>query len=119
MANERLAPFGVAAMDVLKQAGVREGASGITLVRGENAAHAWHFLKSGAADYALGPWSMAKKDVFPFRLLDSSRHDSIAQVGVVLDSSPEDHFPRRFLEFLKRESSRRIIKTAGYDVEGG
>ena len=114
MANPKLAPYGVAAVQALQNLGLSE-ATEAKLVRGENIAQAFQFVESGAAE--LGIVSLAQVKNLPagqqgsIWVLPRDMYQPIRQQAVLLRSSTA---ALAFMDFLGSEISRNIIATAGY-----
>ncbi len=116
IANPKLAPFGQAALAALGDDKETLQALGIKLVRGENVAQAWHFLVTGAVDYALVPLSMAQTGDMEFVEISTKRYEPIRQFGVVLARTRKLKAARRFMKFIRSSPSRERIEAAGYEV---
>lgn len=116
IANPDLAPYGLAARQVLSSLELWEALAG-RLVRGENIAQAFQFVASGNAD--LGFVSRAQL-VLPGRSFGGSSweppqtlYDPIDQQAVLLrDSGPG----RAFMAFVRSPEARALIRDHGYDV---
>ncbi len=116
MANPRLAPYGQAARETLRHLGLWEKLRP-RIVRGENAAQTFHFIKSGAAPLGFvsaaqvitaGP--SAKGSQWP---VPSGYHAPIRQQAILIrDTSAA----RAFLAFLRSARARHIIASRGYDL---
>ena len=118
IANSKLAPYGRAALEAFGDDVESLTAKGIKVIRGENVSQAWHFLVSGAADYAVLPLSMAMTGDFPYREIPSAQHEPIDQMAVFMKRSAVASEAQQFLEFLQSEEARTQIKNSGYDVVG-
>ncbi|RMG58342.1 MAG: molybdate ABC transporter substrate-binding protein [Gammaproteobacteria bacterium] len=116
IANPRLAPYGRAAQQTLQRLGLWQALSR-KLVRGENIAQAFHFVRSGNAE--LGFIAAAQ-----WQALDAARkgsawqvpqtlHEPIEQQLVLLRDRPS---ARAFLEWLRMPEARELIRAGGYEV---
>lgn len=116
IANPRLAPYGIAAQQTLQALGLWDGVES-RLVRGENIAQTYQFVRSGNAELGFVALSQI---VRPNAAADGSRwevpassHDPIEQGAVLLK---EDPAARAFLEFVQQDSARELIRAFGYSV---
>ena len=119
IANPKLAPYGAAAVEVLRK---RElyGAVEPKLVQGENIAQAHQFVVSGAAP--LGFVAMAQ--VFESGKLKSGSawvvpagmHAPIRQDALVLARGKGKPAVDAFLAYLKGDKAKAVIRSYGYDL---
>jgi len=117
VANPKLAPYGAAAVDVLKKLNLY-GALEAKLVVGDNIAQTHQFVVSGAA--TLGFVAMAQ--VFEDGKLTSgsawmvpaSMHGPIRQDAVVLIKGKGKPAADAFIQYLKAEKARAVIRSYGY-----
>jgi molybdate transport system substrate-binding protein len=114
LANPTLAPYGAAAQETLTALGLWEGVQG-KLVRGDNIAQTLQFVQSGNVELGFVAMSQlidigntgSRWDV------PATLYDPIVQQGVLLkDSAPA----REFIDFIRSEESRAVIREAGYDL---
>ncbi|MFT7617021.1 MAG: molybdate transport system substrate-binding protein [Planctomycetota bacterium] len=119
MANSKLAPYGRAALEALDEDVESLTAKGVKVIRGENASQAWHFLASGAADFAVLPLSMAATGDFPYREIPGEKFETIDQMAVLIKGTKAESEARQFLKFLQSKKARTRIKNSGYNVVGG
>ncbi len=108
IANPATAPYGTAALEVLARAEFLPGAAR-TLVRGNNAAQAYQFWHSGAADLALIPLALAPEHAIP---IPAGWHQPVLQFALVLGSGDS---LQRYLNWLRSDTVRSQIIHAGYD----
>ena len=116
IANPDLAPYGKAAQQVLQKQGVWTQLQD-RLVRGENIAQTFQFAFSGNAQLGFLAYSQVKhiaveKTGF-YRLIEPSLYYAIEQQAVLLKDKAVAH---QFMEFVKSEPSRAIIRDNGYDT---
>ncbi len=122
IANPKLAPYGRAAEDAMKQAGVYEAVKA-KLVFGENVAQAATFAHTGAADVAVIPASLAvapammAKGRYAEVKLDGVK--PIEQAAVLLTGAAQHEAARAFLGFLKSPDGVRILEASGFACSGG
>lgn len=116
IANPRLAPYGLAAQQVLEQWrlwGLLRG----RLVSGENVAQALQFVATGNAEAGLV--ALAQLRALPaggrgaYALIPGELHDPIDQQALLLRDSPA---ARAFLDYLRGDEAAAVIEAAGYVV---
>lgn len=117
LANPRLAPYGVAAMNVLDHLGVRAQLAD-RLVLGENVAQAYAMVASGAAQGGLLGWSLilaggAEEQSWQ---VPESWHLPVEQEAVLLNHGQHNTAAIAFLDYLRSAPGRDIIRTLGYSV---
>lgn len=116
IANPRLAPYGAAAQQVLTQMGLWDALQP-RLVMGENIAQTYHFVQSGNAELGLVALSQIKRPnavvAGSVWEIPATMHEPIAQAAVLLDDNP---VARAFLEFLRSDEAKALIRGYGYDV---
>ncbi len=114
IANPRLAPYGRAAMEVLDAMGLREKLQD-RLVRGENIAQAFHFVRSGNADIGLLAHSQvlanSNETGGSLWVIPTTRYSPIRQQCVMLRDTAQG---RRFMAFLRSPEALAIIRQFGY-----
>jgi molybdate transport system substrate-binding protein len=97
--------------------GVWETLSG-RIVQGETISQAYQYVKTGAAELGFVAWSQLKRpDGGPIEgswwEIPSELYSPIEQQAVLLkDAEPA----RAFLEFLRSDEARRIIRGYGYET---
>lgn len=118
IANPRLAPYGRAAREVLEALGLWPGLRG-RLVQGENIAQTFQFVASGNADLGFVALSQVRG---PGGDREGSQWEvppelfaPIAQEAVLLRDHPA---ARDFLEFVRSDRARALIRAYGYEVPG-
>ena len=116
IANPELAPYGVAARDVLQARGVWDELEK-RLVRGENISQAFQFVASGNAELGFVAWSQLKR---PGQDIEGSYWDvpavlysPIEQQAILLKDSEAG---RAFMSFMRSEKAIRIIHDHGYET---
>jgi molybdate transport system substrate-binding protein len=116
IANPRLAPYGAAAEQLIERLGLRSLIAR-RLVRGENVTQAFQFVKTGAAEIGFVAWSqVVAEPERSWRLVPAELHDRIAQDAVLLYSGETNPAARAYLEFLRGDVARRMIRAGGYDT---
>jgi molybdate transport system substrate-binding protein len=119
IANPQLAPYGVAAMEVLAKRGLLAAAKP-KLVQGENIAQTYQFVGSGNADLGFVALSQVMKDgkvtsgsawIVPAKL-----HTPIRQDAVLLLKGKGNPAAERLLNYLKTDKVKSFIRTYGYEI---
>lgn len=116
MANPRLAPYGLAARQVLQQRGLYDRLQS-RLVRGENIAQTFQFVATGNAQLGFVALSQLRGSGMAQQgslwIIPGSLHDPIEQQAVVLNDTPA---ARALIDYIKSDSAVRIIRHFGYDT---
>lgn len=119
IANPEHAPYGVAARQALKHAGLWEGVQPL-LVRGESVAQAARFALSGDTRGGLVAYSLALAPELEKRsdyvLIPESWHAPLHQRMVLLPGAKQT--ARAFYDFLQSEPARVILAKYGFAVPG-
>ena len=115
IANPEHAPYGSAAREALKSAGVWV-VSRNKLLLGENAAQAMQFCVSGSVDLCIIPSSFLTLEQFSGKGINfpipEGWHQPITQYAVLLDRDNENG--ALFFDYLSSSSSGTIFKKYGY-----
>jgi molybdate transport system substrate-binding protein len=117
-ANPAVAPFGRAAEQALKAAGVLDAVKD-KLVLGTSVAQAAQFATTGAADAAFLPYSLTLlKELSGGKvvLVPETLYSRIEQAGVVLSSSKDPELARALLAYITGEKGRAILTNFGYGL---
>tara|TARA_B100001057_G_scaffold111956_2_gene110092 strand:- start:4186 stop:5052 length:867 start_codon:yes stop_codon:yes gene_type:complete len=120
VANPRLAPYGAAAVGVLDKLNLSKTLSG-KIVRGENIAQAFQFVKSGNAQLGF----VARSQVMSLNetrggatwVVPEHLYQPIRQDAVLLNRAIDCHACSEFLNFLREDAQRTFISASGYRVE--
>ena len=116
MANPKLAPYGLAAQQVLQSKNLWAVLKSKT-VRGENIAQAFQYVKSGNAQLGFISYSQTKHPSLAisgsFWEIPSSLYSPIRQQAVLLK---DKEAARAFLEFMKSDKALEIIHSFGYET---
>jgi molybdate transport system substrate-binding protein len=117
MANPKVAPYGRAALEVLKARGLF-GALAAKLVTGESIAQAYQFVSTGNAELGFVAWSQV---VVPGRpvpgshwLVPADLYGEIRQRAVLLKRGQNNAAATALLAYLKSAPARDVIKSFGY-----
>ncbi|HEY9898519.1 MAG TPA: molybdate ABC transporter substrate-binding protein [Pantanalinema sp.] len=118
IANPELAPYGRAAEEALRAAGVYPAVSA-RLVLGENVAQAAHFAAVGAADAGVLPLSLALSPELEKRgryaLVPDAMHAPITASAAVVGAGPDRALARRFLAFCTSEGAKSVWRRHGLE----
>lgn len=113
IAEPAAAPYGVAAMEVLRKLKL-EAAVGPKIVKGASVAQAYQFAATGAADLAFVSLAQVIGSVKGSRwLVPQNLHSPIRQQAALLKRDP---VAKAFLDYLRTKDARRIIRRFGYIV---
>ena len=119
LANPAHAPYGRAAVEALRHAGVYEKAR-TRFVLGENISQAAQFVQSGNADVGIIALSLALAPAMKasgvYVEIPPSLHPPIEQGAVVLKAARDKAAARDFLAFLGRADSVSLLRASGFEV---
>lgn len=119
MANPDVAPYGSAARDVLRAAGLWNDLQP-RLVFGENVTQAARFATTGNAVGGLVAYSLALSPDLADRgrhaVIPDTRHEPLRQRMVLLRSAGPT--AAAFYNYLQADTARAIFERHGYDVPG-
>jgi molybdate transport system substrate-binding protein len=114
VANPKTAPYGAAALEVMKAMGIYEGLRP-KIVEGENITQAYQFVATGNAE--LGFVALAQVIVGgkgSYWLVPADMHTPIHQQAVLLKNGAADEAAQAFVDFLKGPEAKDIIHRYGY-----
>ena len=116
IANPRLAPYGVAARQVLQSLELWQDMQG-RLVRGENIGQAFQFVASGNAELGFVARSqvryLGQEATGSAWAVPQTLYDPIEQQAVLLS---DKQAARAFMSFMRSEEVIRIIRDHGYEA---
>jgi len=114
IANPKLAPYGKAAEETLIKLGLWDTYRS-RIVRGENIAQAFHFIKSGNAQLGFIAYSQIKNTEFDsagsYWQVPATYYQPIKQQAVILKHGPA---AVAFMTFMRSPVAIGIIRQAGY-----
>jgi len=117
IANPKVAPYGAAALEVLKARGLAE-ALVPKLVTAESIAQAYQFVVTGNAEIgfvALSQVAVPGKPVTgSYWLVPSSLYGEIRQDAVLLRTGEKNPAAAALLSYLRSEPAKRVIQEFGY-----
>lgn len=119
LANPKLAPYGVAASEVLDGLGLKSALEP-KFVQGENIAQAWQFVGTGNAELGFVALSQVMQDgkvaTGSAWIVPASLHTPIRQDAVILAGGKGNAAAEALVKYLKSEKAKAIIRSYGYDI---
>lgn len=119
LANPKLAPYGLAAMESITRLGVLSAVES-KFVQGENIAQTYQFVSTGNAELGFVALSQVMKDgriaSGSAWIVPASLHTPIRQDAVVLAKGQGNAAAGALMKYLKGDKARAIIKGYGYDL---
>lgn len=116
IASPELAPYGAAAQEVLRMLGLWEKLEP-RLVRGQTITQTFQYVRTGNAELGFVALSQVERPGVPEAgsswLVPRELHRPIEQQAVLLEDSKT---ARAFLEFLRGNDAREIIRSYGYST---
>jgi molybdate transport system substrate-binding protein len=113
IAKPELAPYGEAAVESLKAAGVWDQVQS-KVVYAENIAMARQYGDSGNADAVFTAYSLVLHDSGKIIQVDEKLHRPIEQALGILASSAHQADARKFADFFLQGSGRDTLRQYGY-----
>jgi molybdate transport system substrate-binding protein len=117
MADPKVAPYGAAALQVLRARGLAE-ALAPKIVTGESIAQAYQFVATGNAELGFIALSQVQQPGRPVAgsmwRVPSSLYAPIRQDAVLLKRGENNPAARALMDFLKSPAARDIIRAHGY-----
>lgn len=119
LANPKVAPYGAAAVEVMKALGVHDALEP-KFVQGGNIAQTFQFVDTGNAEIGFVALSQVIKRTEGSRwVVPGNLHAAIRQDVVLLRKGADDPVAQAFLEFLKGAEARAVIEKYGYGTAAG
>lgn len=117
IANPRLAPYGLAAMQTLHKLGLAVVLQP-RMVTGENIAQTYHFVASGNAQLGFVALSQVMENgqigAGSACQVPASMHDPIRQEAVVLTKGKDNAAAAALMDYLRGDKARAVMKSFGY-----
>lgn len=117
IANPKLAPYGLAAMQTVEKLGLTAQVQPKTVL-GENIGQTYQFAASGNAQLGFVALSQVMEDgklrEGSAWIVPASMHEAIRQDAIVLNSAKDNAAAKALMEYLKGDKARAIIKSYGY-----
>ncbi|MFQ5441264.1 MAG: molybdate ABC transporter substrate-binding protein [Thermodesulfobacteriota bacterium] len=117
IANPDHAPYGTAAMEAMKSAGVWDKIKD-KLVYGENVRQTLQFIQSGNVPAGIVALSVAEAPEISYSVIDPAAHRPIEQAGAVLSASKRKKTAREFIEYVNGPKGRHVMRSLGFTLPG-
>lgn len=119
IANPKLAPYGAAAIEVLRALGL-EQQLGAKIVQGENIGQTWQFVSTGNAPLGFVALSQIMRDgrieSGSSWIVPQTLYEPIRQDAVLLNPGADEPAAKALLKFLQGDKARAIIASFGYGL---
>ena len=115
LAKPELAPYGQAAVETLRQAGVWDAVEP-KIVYADNVNAAKQYGASGNADAVFVAYSLVLKESGAVLQIPGNAHEPIAQKLGIVKASAHLIEARRFVDFTLRGKGREVIESHGYRI---
>lgn len=119
IANPKLAPYGVAAIEVLTKQGLLTMLSP-KFVQGENISQTFQFISTGNAELGFVALSQVMKEgkiaSGSAWIVPGALHSPIRQDAVLLATGKDNAAARALLKYLKSDKAKKIIRSYGYEI---
>ena len=116
IANPKVAPYGRAAEETLTALGLWDAIQP-KLVRGEDVAQTYQFVASGNAELGFVALSQVIDRSGSRWEVPQDLYAPIRQQAVLLAPGKDNEAAKAFLDFLRSEPAREIVRSMGYGVE--
>lgn len=118
IANPKLAPYGAAAVEILKNYGFFDELSS-KIVQGDNIAQSVQFVDSGAAELGLVAFSLIKQTHSgdEYMIIDSSKHSPMNQSFVLTKYAKDNSNAQKLADFITFSDAKEIFAKYGFGVE--
>lgn len=113
IANPQLAPYGQAAVETLKSAGIWDQVQS-KIVYAENISMARQYGDSGNADAVFTAYSLVLKEAGTILQVDEKLHQPIQQELGVVAASTHQSAARKFTDFLLKGAGKDLLRQYGY-----
>lgn len=113
IANPKLAPYGVSALEILKNYNLDLEDK---LVLGDNIAQSVLFVDSGSAEVGLVAYSLLKgvKDESKYMLIDESKYKLLEQSFVITKYAKNEALAKEFALFVTSSKAKEIFAKYGF-----
>jgi len=116
IANPAHAPYGIAAMEALKNAGVWDKIKD-KLVYGENVRQTLQYVQTGDAEAGIVALSIAGVPEVEYTVIDQALYRPIDQAASIIKTTKEEKAARQFVVFLKSPAGKKILEKYGFGVD--
>ncbi|TVM03189.1 MAG: molybdate ABC transporter substrate-binding protein [Candidatus Brocadia sp. WS118] len=117
IANQRLAPYGMAAEEALRHYGLWDKVQD-KLVFGENISQTAQFVQSGAADVGIIALSQAispkMENDGDYWVIPAEAYNKLGQAYVVLQRGKDNPGVKKFLEYVHGRKGEKVFSKYGY-----
>lgn len=117
IANPKLAPYGLAAIQTMEKLGVAQSLEP-RFVQGENIGQTYQFVASGNAELGFVALSQVMVDGKIAKgsawQVPAELHDAIRQDAVMLGSGKDNPAAAALMQYLKSDKARTVIRAYGY-----
>jgi len=113
IANPKIAPYGVAAIEVLEKLKLNNQFKH-KMVYGENIAQAFQFVQTGSAQLGFIALSYIKPLKEPYWSVPYNLYTPLKQQAVILKKTKKLLLAQEFVDFMKSEKIKQLIKKQGY-----
>lgn len=115
IANPRLAPYGAAARELLRNLGLWDSLQG-RIVIGQNVAQAFAMTETRGAELGIAALSQVQAYRRPatYVVLPESLHEPIRQDAILLRRARDNPAAEAFIAFLQTRTAKEIIEAHGY-----
>lgn len=117
IANPKVAPYGAAAMEVIKVRGLSDAVTP-KLVTAESIAQAYQFAATGNAELGFVALSQValpgKPATGSYWIVPSNLYGEIRQDAVLLKVGADNPAAKALLDYLKSEPAKKLIREFGY-----
>ena len=116
-ANPKTAPYGAAAVEILKNLGIYEQIKP-KLVTGDNIAQTYQFVSTGNAEYGFVALAQIALDDSGNRWdIPGDLYSPIRQDAVLLAKGAENPAAQALLDYLQSDAAKSVIHKYGYGTE--
>ncbi|WP_080482313.1 molybdate ABC transporter substrate-binding protein [Pseudomonas syringae] len=119
IANPKVAPYGLAATQVLDKLGLTD-ATKPKIVEGQSITQAYQFVSTGNAEVGFVALSQIFKDgkltSGSAWIVPADLHDPIKQDAVILNKGKDNAAAKALIEYLKGPKAAAVIKSFGYQL---
>jgi len=118
IADPRLAPYGAAALEVLKSLGLWPSLQA-RIVQADSVGQSYQFIASGNAELGFVAWAQvqATPQTGSVWLVPANLHAPLRQDAVLLQKGKSNPAAQAFLPFLKSPQAQAIILSYGYAID--
>ncbi|HBO84073.1 MAG: molybdate ABC transporter substrate-binding protein [Deltaproteobacteria bacterium GWC2_42_11] len=117
IANPDHAPYGIAAMETLKNVGIWEQVKS-KIVYGENVRQTLQYIQSGTVPAGIVAISVANVPEITYAVIDTSLHNPINQSAAVVKTTKEEPLAREFIKYVNSPKGRAVMKKYGFFLPG-